>query len=107
MKGIPSFFDHEKLGDRLESLLSMMEDVYESDLLYIYRLNPETGQRLGRYLTRFPLWQAERPSYRLFDWIRENYGPGAYNILIRRKGKMLLSGRIDIRAFLSSPTEAA
>lgn len=107
MKRIPSFFDHEKLWNRLESLLSIMEDVYESDLLYIYRLNPGTGQRLKPYLTQFPLWEAERPSYRLCDWIREYYGPGAYNILIRREGTMLLSGRIDIEAFLSSPTEAA
>ena len=107
MKRIPSFFDHKKLWNRLESLLSIMEDVYESDLLYIYRLNPGTGQRLKPYLTRFRLWEAERPSYRLCDWIRENYGPGAYNILIRREGKMLLSGRIDIEAFLPSPTEAA
>ena len=94
MKAIPSFFDYEKLEARLEELLS--RDQYEGDLLYIYRLDPETDRRLGRYLTRFPPWQAESPSCRLYDWIREHYGPGAYNILIRRKGTMLLSGRIDI-----------
>ena len=94
MKAIPSFDMHEKLEERLESLLS--RDQYETDLLPLPAARSRDGAAAKPYLTKCRLWEAEGPAYQLFEWIREHFGPGAYNILIRCKGKMLLSGRIDI-----------
>ncbi len=59
------------------------------DVVYVYRID-EDGRPIRPYLLRSPATE-ELP-----DILRDKYGGGAFQILIRRGKKMLLSGRIAI-----------
>ena len=77
------------MPDIWDQLWACFADSHIGDIVYVYRIG-EDGRPIRPYLLRSPATE-ELP-----EILRDHYGGGKFQILIRRGKKMLLSGRIAI-----------
>ena len=79
----------QAMPDIWDQLWACLAESHVRDVVYVYRIDKD-GRPIRPYLLRSPATE-ELP-----EILRDHYGGGKFQILIRRAKKMLLSGRIAI-----------